>query len=81
MVRTIPIQKRAKYFFQRYRAATLLVVEVHHDTVIEQIDGIDKTFDDLFLKGNVRRVAAGEPEHTAIYECSGISIQIYGVEL
>lgn len=57
---TIPIQKRTKYFFQRYRASALLVVEIHHDAVIEQIDGVDKAIDDLFLKGNIRRVAVAK---------------------
>ena len=57
---TIPIQKRTKYFFQRYRTSALLVVEIHHDAVIEQIDRVDKTVDDLFLKGDIRRVAVAE---------------------
>ena len=57
---TIPIQKRTKYFFQRYRASALLVVEIHHDAVIEQIDGVDETVDDLLLKSDIRRVAVAE---------------------
>jgi len=70
---TIPIQKRTKYFFQRYRVAALLVVEIHHNAVIEQIDRVDKTVDDLFLKGNIRRVAVAEliePEQNLL-PCDG----------
>ena len=57
---TIPIQKRTKYFFEGDFSSALLIVEIHHDTVIEQIDGVDKAIDDLFLKGDIRRVAVAE---------------------
>lgn len=70
---TIPIQKRTKYFFEGDRASALLVVEIHHDAVIEQIDGFNKTVDDLFLKGDIRRVAVAEliePEQN-LFSCDG----------
>mgnify|MGYP003278670703 CR=1 FL=1 len=57
---TISIQERTVYFFQGNWASALLVVEIYHDAVIEQIDRVDKTVDDLFLKNDVLRVAVAE---------------------
>ena len=57
---TSPIQKRTKYFFQRYRATALLLIEVQHNAVIEQINRVNKAVDDLFLKSHIRRVAVTE---------------------
>ena len=70
---TIPIQKRTKYFFEGDRASAFLIIEVHHDTVIKQIDGVDKAVDDLFLKGDICRVAVAEliePEQN-LFPCDG----------
>ena len=49
----------------------LLIIEVHHDAVIEQIDGIDKTVDDLFLKGDIRRVARDGTDRTRTESAPG----------
>lgn len=76
---TIPIQKRTKYFFEGDRASALLVVEIHHDAVIEQIDGFNKTVDGLFLKGDIRRVAVAEliePEQN-LFSCDGRRFDLF----
>ena len=53
--------------------AALLIIEIYHDAVIEQIDGIDKTVDDLLLKSDIRRVPVAEliePEQN-LFPCDG----------